>query len=97
MDEDGFREVEFKAKKTTARVVILGEEVVEAVEAYREHMGLPHDAIMFPKGSSRNPSNALSLWLARQFKKYGETVKSHDFRTTHATKHYLAHKDIKAT
>lgn len=52
---------------------------------------------MFRSGPSNNPSNALSLWLTRFFKKYGENVKSHDFRTTHATNHYNAHKDLKLT
>ena len=52
---------------------------------------------MFQSGPSYNPSNALSLWLTRFFKKHGENVKSHDFRTTHATNHYNAHKDLKLT
>ena len=37
------------------------------------------------------------MWLSRFFKRRGEKVKSHDFRTTHATNHYNAHKDMKAT
>ena len=35
-DEDGFIEVNFKAKKTTSRVVVFGPEVVDAVETYRQ-------------------------------------------------------------
>ena len=66
-DKDGFREIEFKAKKTTSRVVVLGEEVIEAVEAYRVDMNLSHDDVMFPLGATSNPSNALSMWLTRFF------------------------------
>ena len=52
---------------------------------------------MFPSGAASNPTNALVLWLSRFYKKHGEVVKSHDFRTTFATNHYRAYGDIKKT
>ena len=89
-DADGFIEVEFVAKKSTKRQVLYGERVQEAVEAYREHEGAPHDAVMFASGDAATSSNALINWLTRFFKRHGETVQSHDFRKTMANNYYDA-------
>ena len=96
-DAGGFIEVKFEAKKTTSRVVVFSPDVVDAVEAYRQHEDQPHDAVIFTSDGAITSSKTLQKWLTRFFGKHKKIVKSHDFRTTMATNHYKEFGNVKKT
>ena len=96
-DEDGCVKLHIRAKKSTARSVMLDRETVDAVKAYQDSIGATDSKIMFPAGGGRIEANKWTKVLTKFYKPHGLTVKSHDFRTTSATEYYKATQDIVAT
>ena len=96
-NKQGFIVMHFDAKKTTAKSMPYDQDAYDAVITYQKSIRAEDDAMMFPPGEGPNPASKYSKWLTTFFKKNGEDVQSHDFRTTAATRHYNKTKDIMKT
>ena len=93
----GFGKLKLVAKKTTARTVLIDDETVKAVLAYKQAINAKDEDVMFAAGGGHDPANIWVTRLNRFFKKHNMKVKSHDFRVTQATDFFTATKDIVAT
>lgn len=68
-DKDGFITLHLPAKKSTARIVMIDKETINAVKAYQDRMD-PSE-IMFSPGNGKNPANKWNKMLTKFYMKNG--------------------------
>ena len=90
----GIKILSLPAKKTTARRVVVSEDVIKAVKDYQTFAGSSDSDIMFTPGPTNQPTAKWIKKISRFFKKHGIAVQTHDFRTTMLTWLYNKTKDI---
>ena len=56
-DDDGHIKLHIKAKKSSARSIIIDKWAVDAVKAFQKKIRASDSDIMFPPGNGKNPAN----------------------------------------